>query len=183
MEQILEQWESLHTFFQQEVTPLAEKDLSHRARDLASAFTSDAKARLYFLAYVLLKVNSLNLLFQSEDFTLHEVYSVMVDIITTLMSMYMKSSDPLQNPRNPHNFLCSEQIKIGVRCQLELNTLNDSVKKATRTDCLSFLVELCFQIKQRINLSEMKLLSILDPVLAMKSHQNCPSILPIISKF
>ena len=39
VEQILEQWESLHTFFQQEVTPLAEKDLSHRARDLASAFT------------------------------------------------------------------------------------------------------------------------------------------------
>ena len=44
-------------------------------------------------------------------------------------------------------------------------------------------MELCFQIKQRINLSEMKLLSVLDPVSAMKSHQNCPSILPIISKF
>ena len=173
----------MHTFFQQEVTPLAENDLSHRARDLASAFTSDAKARLYFLAYALLKVNSLNSLFQSEDFTLHEVYTEMVDIITTLMSMYMKSSDPLQNPRNPHNFLCLEQVKIGVRCQLELNTLNDSVKKAIRTDCLSFLVELCFQIKQRINLSEMKLLSILDPALAMKSHQNHPSILPITSKF
>ena len=132
---------------------------------------------------MLLKVNSLNLLFQSEDFTLHKVYSVMVDILTTLMLMDMKSSDPLQNPRNPHNLLCSEQIKIGVRAQLELNTLNDSVKKAIRTDCLSFLVELCFQIKQRINLSEMKLLSILDPVLAMKSHQNRPSILPILSKF
>ena len=38
VEQILEQWESLHTFFQQEVTSLAEKDLSHRARDLAFAF-------------------------------------------------------------------------------------------------------------------------------------------------
>ena len=99
------------------------------------------------------------------------------------MSMYMKSSDPLKNSRNPHNFLCLEQIKIGVRAQLELNTLNDSVKKAIRTECLSFLVELCFQIKQRINLSEMKLLSVLDPILAMKSHQNRPSILPIISKF
>ena len=157
--------------------------MSHRARDLASAFTSDAKAKLCFLAYVLRKVNGLNLLFQSEDFTLHKVYSETVDILTTLMSMYMESSDPLQNPRNPHNFLCLEQIKIGVRAQLELNILNDSVKKATRTGCLSFLVELCFQIKQRINLSEMKLLSVLDPVLAMKSHQNRPSILPIISKF
>ena len=183
VERILEQWESLHTFFQQEVTSLAEKDLSHKARDLASGFTSDAKARLSIMVYVLHKVNSLNLLFQSEDFTLHKVYSEAVDILTTLMSMYMKSSDPLQNPRNPHNFLCLEQIKIGVCAQLELNTLNDSVKKAIRTDCLSFLVELCFQIKQRINLSEMKLLSVLDPVLAMKSHQNCPSILPIISKF
>ena len=183
VEQVLEQWESLHTFFQQEVTPLAKKDLSHRARDLASAFTSDAKARLYFLAYVLLKVDSLNLLFQSEDFTLHEVYSEMVDILTTLMLMYMKSSDPSQNPRSPHNFLCLDQIKIGVRAQLELNTLNDSVKKAIRTDCLSFLMELYFQIKQRISLSEMKLLSMLDPVLAMKSHQDHPSILPIISKF
>ena len=62
-------------------------------------------------------------------------------------------------------------------------TLNDSVKKAIRTDCLRFLVELCFQIKQQINLSEVKLLSELNPVLAMKSYQNCPSILPIISKF
>ena len=132
---------------------------------------------------MLSKVNSLNLLFQSEDFTLHKVYSETVDILTTLMSMYLKSSDPLQNPRNLHNFLCLEQIKIGVRAQLELNTLNDSVKKAIRTDCLSFLVELCFQIKQRISLSEMKLLSVLDPVLALKSHQNCPSILPIFSKF
>ena len=79
VERILEQWESLHTFFQQAVTSFAEKDLSHRARDLASAFTSDAKARLYFLAYVLRKVNSLNLLFQSEDFTLHKVYSETVD--------------------------------------------------------------------------------------------------------
>ena len=104
LERILEQWESLHTFFQLEVTSLAEKDLSHRARDLASAFTSDAKARLYFLAYVLLKVNSQNLLFQSEDFALHKVYSETVDILTTLMSMYMKSSDPLRNPRNLHNF-------------------------------------------------------------------------------
>ena len=147
VERILEQWESLHTFFQQEVTFLAEKGLSHRARDLASGFTSDAKARLYFLAYVLRKVNSRNLLFQSEDFTLHKVYLETVDILTTLMSMYMKSSDPLQNPRNPLNFLCLEQIKIGVRAQLELNTLNDSVKKAIRTDCLSFLVELYFQIK------------------------------------
>ena len=183
VEQILEQWESLHTFFQQKVTSLAEKDLSHRARDLASAFTLDAKARLYFLAYVLCKVNSLSVLFQSEDFTLHKVYSEMVDILTTLVSMYMKSSDLLQNPRNLHNFLCLEQIKIGVRAQLELNTLNDSVKKAIRTDCLSFLMELCFQIKQQINLSEMKLLSVLDPALAMKSHQNHPFIFPIIFKF
>ena len=89
----------------------------------------------YFLAYVLRKVNSLNFLFQSEDFTLHKVYSETVDILTTLMSMYMKSSDPLQNPRNPHNFLCLEQIKIGVRAQLELNTSNDLVKKPIRTDC------------------------------------------------
>ena len=170
-------------FFQQEVTSLAEKDLSHRARDLASAFTSDAKARLYFLAYVLRKINSLIFLFQSEDFTLHKVYLETMDILTPLMSMYMKSSEPLQNPKNPHNFLCLEQIKIGVRAQVEPNTLNESVKKAIRTDCSSFLVELCFQIKQRINLSEMKLLSVLDPVSAMKSHQNRPSILPIISKF
>ena len=107
----VEQLESLLTsFFQQEVTSLAEKNLSHRARDLASAFTSGARVRLYFLAYVLRKVNSLNLLFQSEDFTLHKVYSEAVDIVTTLMSMYMKSSDPLQNPRNPHNFLSLEQI-------------------------------------------------------------------------
>ena len=174
VERILEQWESLHTFFQQEVTSLAEKDLSHRARDLASGFTSDAKARLYFLAYVLRNVNSLNLLFQSEDFNLHKVYSETVDILTTLMSMYMKSSDPLQNPRNPHNFLCLEQIKIGVRAQLELNTLNDSVKKTIRTDCLSFLVELCFQIKHRINFSERKLLSVLDPVFGNETSPKPP---------
>ena len=80
VERTLEQWESLHTFFQQKVTSLAGKDLSHRARDLASGIFSDAKARLYFLAYVLCKVNSLNLLFQSEDFTLHKVYLETVDI-------------------------------------------------------------------------------------------------------
>ena len=132
VEQILEQWESLHTFFQQKVTSLAEKDLSHRARDLASAFTSDAKARLYFLAYVLCKVNSLSVLFQSEDFILHKVYSETVDILTTLVSMYMKSSDLLQNPRNLHNFLCLEQIKIGVRAQLELNTVEPLLTKDSR---------------------------------------------------
>ena len=132
---------------------------------------------------MLRKVNSLNLLFQSEDFTFNKVYSETVDILTTLMSIYMKSSDPLQNPRNPHNFLCLEQIIISVRARLQLNTLNDLVNKVIRIECLSFLVELCFQVKQRINFSEIKLLSVLDPVLAMKSHQSRPFILPIISKF
>ena len=63
VERILEQWQALHDFFEKEGASLSDKSLAQKPKDLAAAFNSDTTTRLYFLLYVLQKVNSLNLLF------------------------------------------------------------------------------------------------------------------------
>ena len=73
---------------------------------------------------------------------------------------------------------------MGARAELELHHLSDLKQKSIKTECFRFLVELCCQIKKRVSLREMKILTALDPILATNSNQqNRPEILPLIARF
>ena len=100
------------------------------------------------------------------------------------MSLYMNNANPLHNPSNLKNFLPLSEVKMGARAELELHHPSDLKQKSIKTECLRFLVKLCCQIKKRVSLQEMKILTALDPILATNSNQqNSSEILPLIARF
>ena len=190
---VLEQWDALLLFFQADALEIK----VNGAETIYKAMIYNCtKLMLLFVNYVLQKVGSLNLEYQSASVRIHKVHSTVFDGCRCLLSLLVKSSFiesmPLWQikPSVPYFYKDdTHDINLGGRCDAFLAQqplLNK--ENRFRVDCLRFLVELCSQIKKRFDFSETSIWSqmcVLDPKVAMSaSNQRRPkSLAYIASKF
>ena len=196
VERIIEQWEALELFFQSE----SQTDKVDCAGSIYKTMrTAGTKHVLLFLGYVLKKVNVMNLEFQSQHFRLHKVFGTICDEYRCLLGMFVRgdviTSRALSaiDPRDTSVHKAIAEIELGGRCESMLvkQPLGDK-EIMFRKDALSFLVELCTEIRKRFPLSSgslFALLKLLDPVeavgtqLATDPSYVRPSIIPLAAHF
>jgi hypothetical protein len=120
VERIIEQWDALELFFQSE----SQTDKVDCAGKIYQTMqTAGTKHMLLFLAYVLKKVNLMNLEFQSQQFRLHKVFVAICDEYRCLLGMFVRSDiimsrelsaiDPLDT--SVHKAI--GDIELGGRCE------------------------------------------------------------------
>ena len=150
--------------------------------------------RLMFLQYILRKVNSLNIEFQSEHFRLHRLHLMVVSEYTNILGCFVKES-VLQgikvadiDPTNKYYHKTIENIYLGgsAMAQLIHHPLPSNTLKRFKQDCLKFLVELCVQIRKKFPLNEDSVISklnVLDPNIASNVSLSPPSLTHLSSIF
>ena len=189
---VLEQWDALLLFFK---TDALENKVDGAETIYKAMINNGTKHMLLFVNYVLQKVDSLNLEYQSASVRIRKVHSIVSDGYRYLLSLFVKStfieSMPLWKiePSVPYFYKDIHDIDLGRKCDalLAQQPLLDQENRF-RLDCLRFLVELCSQIKRRFDFSETSILSqmcVLDPKVAMSaSNQTRPkSLAYLASKF
>lgn len=187
---ILEQWDALLLFFESE-TPTDKVD---GAGDLHKVMlTAGTKHMLLFVNYVIAKVDKMNVEFQSEYFRIHKVFYSICDEYRNLMTMFIKHEvmqeceladiDPLNG--NLHRKL--ENIDVGGRCENLLRQKSMGDKEIIfRRDALSFLSDLCAQIRKRFPLTRDSVLAqmrVIDVEEALSHEKRIQSIIPLASNF
>jgi len=190
VERILEQWDPLLQFF-------LEESKSDKVDGSGSIYEEmkkpGTKHMLLFLNFILQKVDAMNIEFQSENFRLHQVFATIQDEYHTILSFFIKQSvlesSKLEviNPAHPHNQKALKDIYVGGRCEALLFQISlGNCEERFRQDVLSFLVELCNQIKARFPLSSSSVLAqlnALDPQVATSLTNKRKSIIPLASHF
>jgi hypothetical protein len=187
---ILQQWDALILFFETEATT----DKVDGAGDLHKfMLAAGTKHILLFVNYVIAKVDKMNVEFQSEYFRIHKVFDSVSDEYRNLMAMFIKHEvmqeceladiDPLNG--NLHKKL--EKIDVGGRCEnfLRQKSLGDN-EMQFRRDALSFLSDLCAQIRQRFPLTSDSVLAhmrVIDVKTALMHEKRMESIIPLASFF
>ena len=84
---ILEQWDALALFFQWQA---AVDKVDGAGQILQTMNQAGTKHMLLFVAYILGKVNCINIEFQAENFRLHKVYSTLTSEYRHLLSLFIK---------------------------------------------------------------------------------------------
>lgn len=158
--------------------------------NLTNPFT---KLYIQFLDFVLPILTTLNIIFQSQNPQIHNIYNEMSSAYKTLLECYLKS-DYIQNTdisliqfRNPNFFLSNDKIYLGGACTLAFSTDNNLLKAGKAefiTNCLNFFVECSFQIYKRFpfksaHMQLLKSLSFIDP----KNIKNITSIIIAAANF
>jgi len=188
IDRIVEQWDALSLFFQSEATVDKVDGAGHILQTMNMPGT---KHMLLFVGYVLGKVNSMNIEFQAENFRLHKVYSSLTNQYRSLLSLFIKQ-EVLQSksladidPADSQQHRQLESIDLGGRCEAQLLRQPLADKEVQfRKDALSFLIELCVQIKSRFPLSPdcvLAQMQLLEPEKAL--NDNKPSIIPLALQF
>ena len=150
---------------------------------------------LIFLQYVLLKINSLNVEFQSEHFRLHRLYLMVTSEYKNIMSCFIKDElmtntklseiDPCLEINHKH----IDDLYLGGRSMTRLIKQpldNETITRRFKSDCLKFLVELCNQIRKRFPFGEdgvIAKLKVLDPKIAHDLTQSPSSIISLAVHF
>jgi hypothetical protein len=155
---ILDHWNSLNLFFQNEV--LNEKVLS--AQEILNNFNNKiTKCYMLFLKYILDIVNKLNLEFQSET----PKVTLLLERVTNLYKIILRSfikktvldkyknNVELINVNDPSIFLELNVMYFGAHLELFLsdNQINSSELQSFKRRSLDFYVELCKQIRSRFD--------------------------------
>lgn len=186
---ILEQYDALLLYFQTE----SKTDKVDGAKRIYDTLTNaGTKHMLLFLQYILQKVNKLNLEFQSEEFRLHMLYTMVTTEYKELLSFFIRDEilmrTPLQelNPTTESLHVACKDIYLGGKAsaQLLIEPLKDEACEIRfKTDCKKFLIELCEQIRKRLSFDKegvIPKLKILDPNNLADSPT---SITPLAVKF
>ena len=153
------------------------------------------KPMLYFLQYILQKINALNIEFQSEHFRLHQLYLSVSIQYKNIISFFIKE-DIVNNRKileidvnDKRLYKNIEDIYLGGQAISHLISepfKDDAVNKRFRHDCLKVLVELANQIKKRFSFSENGVVSqlrVLDPKLASDVKTSPVTIIPLATHF
>jgi len=113
---IIEQWDALMLFFQCQ-SPVDKIDGAHQIYKTMT--TSGTKHMMLFLNYIVPKIDTLNLEFQSESFRLHRVFASIRDGYREILSMFvregvMESADLAEiDPTNTANFKTWQEVNVG----------------------------------------------------------------------
>ena len=167
---ILEQWDALALFFQWQAA-VDKVDGAGQILGLQTMNQAGTKHMLLFVAYILGKVNCMNIEFQAENFGLHKVYSTLTSEYRHLLSLFIKDevltfkSLADIDPANSQLHKQLNSINLGGRCEAQLLRQPLSDKELQfRKDALSFLIELCVQIRSRFPLSQDCVLAQMQPL-------------------
>lgn len=189
VDRIIEQWEPLKLFFNDQW--LAER--LHAAENIHQGLNNPfIQTYFYILQWMLPKFCTLNKLFQSEKTMitiLHEKMSITyIEILTLYMNRDYVCKTPLQEicPDNADNFLPLQNIYLGVNVMKQLskpNMLNQTkLIKEFYFNCRQFLIVSCSQIKKRYNFDDklMPMYQLLSPSKALchVERNTTPSLLP-----
>ena len=148
------------------------------------------KAYLYFLAFVLGKVNSLNVQFQSEDTMIHTLITSFRSALKVIMRCFVKQellnrSDAFEVPLEPRNYKDVKDILCGPNTEAYLNEerVSEKAVEQFKLTCLGFYVELVKQLRKRVNHKDKTLqaLKCLDPKVAASG--TIETISPLTSRF
>lgn len=184
----LEQWQPLMHYFL--LYCFEESRIkSSNAKDILEFLqNSESKLYLYFLSYVLKLINKLNKMFQSEVTKIHVIIPTMTELMHTILKNFIKPEycKNININYNDNHF----QIQISsLYCGLEFETcvqenkLDSSTVLEVKKNILKFYIEMCHQIKRRINFSDEKLslLKYVDPEQIATGELQC--ILPLLGSF
>ena len=187
---VLEQWEPLKLFFQAE----SPKDKVDGAANIFKVMvTPGTKHMLFFLNYVLPKIDIMNLQFQAEDLQVHKVFKLICDTYREILSLFVRDDVILTrdvatiDPTSKSNHRPITEVHLGGRCHAEMLkvSLGDNETRF-REDCVKFLVELCVRIRKRFDFSEdsvLSMISCLDPEEALSSKRGMASLAKLAVKF
>jgi hypothetical protein len=150
---MIEQWDAPELFFQ----PESQTDEVDCAGNIYRTMqTAGTKNMLLLLGYVLKKVNLMNIELQSQQFRLHKVFVAICDEYRCLLGIFvhgdiitsreLSAIDPLYT--SVHKAI--GDIELGGRRESMLvkQPLGDN-EMVFRKDALSFLIQLCTQIRER----------------------------------
>lgn len=187
---IIEQWDALHLFFQSQ----APVDKTDGAANIFKVMdTPGTKHMLFFLSYLLPKIDKLNLHFQSEEPQIHTLFNNISSLFRELLSMFVRhdilaTRDLSDIDPSDTSIHCSiNKVILGGRCTAELliTPLRQNEERF-RQDCLRFLVELCKQIRRRFEFSNASVLSslcVLDPHVALSPARSVHSLSALALQF
>ena len=190
---LLDQWVPLTLYFQGYL--LEQNDTAHKINHTLN--DPRAKSFFSFLAYILPIVNLMNVTFQSETVRIHNFLETIRTGLRQIMSNFLLPAvlgngrkDPFEiDHKNPHNFRVLNKMYFGAkfedmlqpgadnqwRCEADVDNL--------RKQFLAFYIELCTQIKRRINHKDdlLNSLQCIDPNVAFSG--SVPSLVPLRSRF
>lgn len=161
---VLEQYDALNLFFIDAVANdriLAAENILIKLQD---PFT---KLYLQFLEYSLSFFNNLNRQMQSEQPKIHELHSSVSSIYKTFLESFIKREIILNvsldkiNYKDPSNFLPLDEMYLGAKVSISINSLTTECDKNTfRKRCLQFFIEAASQINQRFDFNDKVLIHI-----------------------
>lgn len=165
---ILEQYNALILFFTDALANdrvLAAEGILLKLRD---PFT---KPYFQFLEFTLSFFNNLNRQMQSEEPKIYELHSSVSAIYKTFLDCFIKKNVMLNvslhkiNYKDPANFLPLDEIYLGAKLVISINSLTEVEKLIFRKRCLQFFIEAANQINQRFDFNDQILLnmSLLNP--------------------
>ena len=165
------------------------------AKIYKSLVNCGTKHMLLFLQYILLKVDVLNVEFQSEHFRLHQLHSSVSIEYKDILSYFVKE-DVLNlveldqiNPKDVTNHVPIKDVYLGGRAIAHLSKEPFKellIENKFRQDCLQVLEELAAEIKKRFSLDEggiLAKLNILDPKISTDVCCSPSTISPLAVHF
>ncbi|KAK0066447.1 hypothetical protein Bpfe_003879 [Biomphalaria pfeifferi] len=180
---VLENWNLMIFFFQSE-SEANKVQVSHQI--YTTLTTRGTKHMLLFLQYILQKVNAFNAEFQSEEFRIHLLHSLISQSYSDILSCFIddeiivmhKLSEVDPTDCNLHKNY--DDIFLGGKAMALLyqEPLNEDTEQF-QNNCLEFLIEFSNQIKQNFPIAEDSIiaeLSILDPTVAQDRNRSPESI-------
>lgn len=158
VQRILEQWNPLMLFFQQQYL---EEKLT--CCSLIHDGFKDPSVRFYFhfLNFILPKFTEFNKLFQRADPTIHLLYNACKTLYIDVLRLFYKHEylhvDPMHiDPEKEEHYLPLEQVYLGADVHRLLQTPEYSQCKALVSDvkkrCVTFLATACTQMRSRFPL-------------------------------
>ncbi|KAK0066446.1 hypothetical protein Bpfe_003878 [Biomphalaria pfeifferi] len=187
---ILDQWNVLINYFQIDSKT---DNVDTSLQIYSTMLTRGTKHMLLFLQYILQKVNTFNTEFQSDEFRLHLLHSLISQSYRDVLSCFIDDEvivkhklseiDPCDlNIHKKH-----DDIFLGGKAMALLyqEPLNEDTEQFL-TSCLQFLIELSSQIKQNFPIQETGIvakLSVLDPQIVQSFKKSSTAITKLATHF
>ena len=188
---ILDQYEALVLYFQSE----SKTDKIDNAKKIYDTLIDHGTRPIFFLQYILEKVDTLNVDFQSEHFRLHQLFLSVSTEYKNFLSCFIKDEILMTSklsevdPNDVSKYKEMKDIYLGGKAMVHLmkNPFKDNaILLRFKSDCLNVLVRLASEIKKRFNFEDESIvaqLRILDPKVASDPSQSPSSIMPLAAHF
>ncbi|KAI8772522.1 general transcription factor ii-i repeat domain-containing protein 2 [Biomphalaria glabrata] len=187
---VLDQWIVLTQYFQSD----SKTDKIDTSQQIyATMITRGTKHMLLFLQYILQKVNAFNTEFQSNEFRIHLLHSLISQTYCDVLSCFIDDDILLKqklseiDPTDTNIYKNLDDIFLGGKAMALLyqEPLNEDTDQF-KASCLLFLIELASQIKSNFPIDEEGIvasLSILDPAVAQDPKRLTTAMPKLSSQF